>query len=161
MTEPVTHSHEEQAKRHVSWAEARNATLHCLTGCAIGEVLGMVIGSGFGLSNATTILISIVLAFAFGYSLTMRSVLRTGVTLTVALTVALAADTVSIGVMELVDNSVVLAIPGAINAQLADPIFWVSLIISLIIAFLAAWPVNRYLISRGLGHAKAHQFHSH
>lgn len=142
-----------------SWRTALQATLHCLTGCAIGEIAGMILGTAFNLSNPTTILISIILAFAFGYTLTMRGVLKAHVKLGTAFKVALAADTVSIAVMELVDNTVVAAIPGALNAQLSDWLFWVSLALSLILAFIAATPVNRLLIKRGLGHAVVHEYH--
>ena len=114
------------------WSTAAQATLHCLTGCAIGEVLGMVIGTAFGLHNAATVVLSIALAFVFGYALTMRGVLRAGVGWRTGLKVALAADTVSITIMELLDNAVVVAVPGAMNAGLASPLFWGSLAFSLI-----------------------------
>lgn len=156
-----TKAFHDSGKRYVPWKEARQATLHCLTGCAIGEILGMIIGTAFHLSNLSTIILSILLAFMFGYTLTMKSVLKTGVAFITAITVAFAADTVSITVMEIVDNTVVASIPNALNANLDNPLFWISLAISLAIAFFAAWPVNRYLISRGLGHAKMHQFHTH
>ena len=135
---------------------AVSATLHCLTGCAIGEVLGMVIGTAFGWSNWPTVLLAIVLAFFFGYALTMRSVLGSGVGLRQAVRVALAADTVSIAVMEIVDNGVVLAVPGALDAGLADVLFWASLIFSLAVAFVVTVPVNRWMIARGRGHAVVH-----
>jgi hypothetical protein len=143
----------------VPWAAAAQATLHCLTGCAIGEVLGMVIGTAFGLHSATTVVLSIVLAFGFGYALTMRGVLRAGVGWQAALKVALAADTVSITVMELLDNAVVLAVPGALNAGLTSGLFWGSLAFSLVVAFVVTTPVNRWMISRGRGHAVVHQYH--
>jgi hypothetical protein len=143
----------------VTWAAAAQATLHCLTGCAIGEVLGMVIGTAAGLHNAATVSLSIVLAFVFGYGLTMRGVLRAGVGIRTALGVALAADTVSIAVMELLDNAVVLAVPGAMDAGLDDALFWGSLAFSLIVAFLLTTPVNRWMIGRGKGHAVVHQYH--
>ena len=135
---------------------AVSATLHCLTGCAIGEVLGMVIGTAFGWSNWPTVVLAIVLAFFFGYSLTMRSVLGSGVGFRQAVQVALAADTVSIAVMEIVDNGVVLAVPGALDAGLADVLFWASLVVSLAIAFVVTVPVNRWMIARGRGHAVVH-----
>ena len=135
------------------------ATLHCLTGCAIGEVLGMVIGSAAGLHNATTVVLSIALAFLFGYGLTMRPVLRAGLGLRSALRVALAADTVSIAVMELLDNAVIVAVPGAMDAGLTSALFWASLAGSLVVAFVLTVPVNRWLISRGKGHAVVHQYH--
>ena len=144
----------------VSWAMARQATLHCLTGCAIGEVLGMVIGTALGLHNAGTVALSIVLAFFFGYALTMRGVLRAGVPLRRALTVALAADTVSIAVMELIDNTVMVAVPGALNAGLGTALFWISLAGSLLLAFVLTTPVNHWLMSRGKGHAVVHAHRS-
>ncbi|MCU1620052.1 MAG: hypothetical protein JWR41_2058, partial [Modestobacter sp.] len=111
----------------VTWAMARQATLHCLTGCAIGEVLGMVVGTSLGLHNAGTVVVSIALAFVFGYALTMRGVLRAGVPVRRALTVALAADTVSIAVMEVIDNTVMVAVPGAMDAGIGTVLFWLSL----------------------------------
>jgi len=138
---------------------AASATLHCLTGCAIGEVIGMIITTAFGWAAAPSVILSIVLAFVFGYSLSMLPLLRHGLTLKRALGLALAADTVSITVMELADNGFVLAVPGAINAGLTTALFWISLAISLVVAFAAAFPVNRYLISRGKGHAVIHEHH--
>jgi Domain of unknown function (DUF4396) len=143
----------------VTWRTAAAATLHCLTGCAIGEVLGMVIGSATGLANGATVVLSIVLAFVFGYGLTMRGVLRAGVGVRNALRLALAADTVSIAVMELVDNGVVIAIPGAMDAGLTTLLFWGSLAFSLVVAFVVTTPVNRWMISRGRGHAVVHAHH--
>ncbi len=145
--------------RGTSWRTAAQATLHCLTGCAIGEVLGMVLGTAFSLSNLPTVILSIVLAFLFGYTLTMRGVLRSGLGVRQAVTVALAADTVSIAVMELIDNATIVAIPGALNAGLIDALFWLSLAFSLVLAFLVTTPVNRWMISRGRGHAVVHQYH--
>jgi hypothetical protein len=142
-----------------TWSMAAQATLHCLTGCAIGEVFGMVIGTSFGLPNAVTVVLSIALAFVFGYALTMRGVLRSGLLLRQAVTVALAADTVSIAVMELIDNAVVVAVPGAMNAGLTTVLFWASLAASLGLAFLVTTPVNRWLMSRGKGHAVVHAMH--
>jgi uncharacterized protein DUF4396 len=138
---------------------AITATLHCLTGCAIGEVLGMVVGTGLGWGNAATVVLSIALAFLFGYSFTITPVLRSGLGLRAALGVALAADTVSIATMEVVDNAVVLLIPGAMDAGLASLLFWASLAISLVIAFVVTVPVNRALIRRGKGHAVVHRYH--
>jgi hypothetical protein len=143
----------------VPWPAAAKATLHCLTGCAIGEVLGMVIGTAAGLHNATTVILSIALAFVFGYGLTMRGVVRTGLSLRTALGVALVADTVSIAVMELLDNTVMLAVPGAMDAGLTSALFWASLAGSLVVAFLVTTPVNRAMISRGRGHAVLHSYH--
>jgi hypothetical protein len=153
------HHHDHHAAGVVTWVAAAQATLHCLTGCAIGEVLGMVIGTAFGLHNAATVVLSITLAFLFGYGLTMRGVRRAGVDLKTALTVALAADTVSIAVMELLDNAVIVAVPGAMDAGLGSVLFWASLAGSLVVAFLLTTPVNRWMISRGKGHAVAHQYH--
>ena len=145
----------------VTWAMAATATLHCLTGCAIGEVLGMVIGTATGMNNAATVVLSIALAFVFGYALTMRGVLASGIGVRQALRVALAADTVSIAVMEIVDNGVVLAVPGAMDAGLADVLFWGSLVLSLVVAFVVTTPVNRWMMSRGRGHAVVHAHHHH
>jgi len=138
---------------------AVRATVHCLTGCAIGEVLGMVIATAVGLGNAPSILLSIVLAFFFGYSLTLGPVLRAGVPLRRAARLTLASDTLSITTMEIVDNLFVVLVPGALAAGLTDSLFWWSLLVSLVIAFAAALPVNRWLIARGRGHAVVHQFH--
>ncbi|WP_030457480.1 DUF4396 domain-containing protein [Kitasatospora sp. NRRL B-11411] len=142
-----------------SWRTAAQATLHCLTGCAIGEVLGQVIGVGFGLHNGATVVLSIALAFVFGYALTMRGVLKAGLPFREALKVALAADTVSIIVMELIDNGVMVAVPGAMDAGLGQLLFWLSLAGSLVLAFLVTVPVNRWLIGRGRGHAVVHAYH--
>ena len=144
-----------------TWAMAATATLHCLTGCAIGEVLGMVIGTASGMGNAATVVLSIALAFVFGYALTMRGVLASGVGLRDALKIALAADTVSIAVMEIVDNGVILAVPGAMDAGLADCRFWGTLLFSLVVAFVVTTPVNKWMISRGRGHAVVHAHHGH
>jgi hypothetical protein len=138
---------------------AISATLHCLTGCAIGEVLGMVIGTALGWSNLSTIALAVALAFVFGYALTIRPVLKSGVPLRTAIGVAFAADTVSIAVMEIVDNGVMLAVPGAMEAGLGSWLFWVSLAFALAVAFVITVPVNRWLISRGKGHAVVHQYH--
>ena len=144
-----------------TWATAATATLHCLTGCAIGEVLGMVIGTATGMGNTATVVLSIALAFVFGYALTMRGVLASGVGLRDALKIALAADTVSIAVMEIVDNGVILAVPGAMDAGLADVLFWGTLLFSLVVAFVVTTPVNKWMISRGRGHAVVHAHHGH
>ena len=138
---------------------ALSATLHCLTGCAIGEVSGMVIGTALHWSNAATIAISVVLAFIFGYALTMRPLLAAGVTLGAATRLALAADTVSIIIMEVVDNAIMLLIPGAMDAHLTAPLFWASLAGALVIAGVAAFPANRWLIVRGRGHAVVQEHH--
>ena len=139
---------------------AISATLHCLTGCAIGEILGMVISTAWAWGATSSIVLSIVLAFVFGYSFSMFPLIKAGLDLKKALLTALAADTLSITVMELADNGFVLAVPGAIHANLDTTLFWVSLIVSLFVAFIAAFPVNRYLIARGKGHALAHQYHN-
>jgi hypothetical protein len=154
----MDHSTHQHAHR-TTWSTAAQATLHCLIGCAIGEVLGMVLGTAFGLHDAGTVVLSIVLAFVFGYALTMRGVLRAGLPLGGAVKVALAADTVSIAVMELIDNTVMVAVPGAMDAGLSDPLFWLSLAGSLALAFVLTTPVNRWLVSRGRGHAVVHQYH--
>jgi hypothetical protein len=138
---------------------AISATLHCLTGCAIGEVLGLVIATAARWGNAASIAISIALAFVFGYSLTMIPLLRAGLTLAAALPLALASDTLSIATMELLDSLTVILVPGAMDAGLGDLLFWGSLAGALFIAFWAAFPVNRWLIARGKGHAVVAEYH--
>jgi hypothetical protein len=138
---------------------ALSATLHCLAGCSIGEIAGMVISSALGWSALASVVLSIVLAFIFGYGLSIWPVLRHGVSPRKALAIVLAADTVSITVMELSDNIFILLVPGAIHAGLSTLLFWWSLLVSLAVAGAAAFPVNRYLIARGKGHAAAHQYH--
>jgi hypothetical protein len=140
---------------------AIQATLHCLTGCAIGEILGMFIATALGLSNALSIAISVVLAFTFGYALTLGPVLRAGVPMKQALRLTFASDTLSITTMEIVDNAFILIIPGAMAAGLTDGLFWWSLLASLVIAFAVTVPVNRWLIARGRGHAVVHELHAH
>lgn len=140
---------------------ALSATVHCLTGCAIGEVLGMVVGTALAWSNGATIALSIVLAFMFGYALTMMPLLRAGLTIGSAAGLAFAADTISIAVMETIDNLIMVAIPGAMDAGLGSGLFWGSLAGSLIVAGAAAFPVNRWLIDRGRGHAVVHRHHGH
>jgi hypothetical protein len=135
------------------------ATTHCLTGCAIGEILGMAIATAAGLGNFTSIVVAIVLAFVFGYSLTVWPVLRAGLSLRQAAGVALAADTVSIVIMEAVDNGFIAVVPGALDAGLGDAKFWWSIVVGLAIAFGPAWAVNRWLIARGKGHAVMHEYH--
>jgi Domain of unknown function (DUF4396) len=139
--------------------QAVSATLHCLTGCAIGEVLGMVIGTALGWSAWPTVALAVVLAFFFGYLLTIRPVLRSGLRFGQAVKVALAADTLSIAVMEIVDNAIILAVPGAMDAGLGSPLFWGSLAFALAVAFVVTVPVNRWMIGRGRGHAVVHQHH--
>jgi hypothetical protein len=141
------------------WKTAVSATLHCLTGCAIGEVLGMVIGTALGWHNAATVVLSVALAFVFGYALTMRSALGHGMALGAAFQVALAADTVSILVMEVVDNAIVVLVPGAMDAGLTSALFWGSLVVALAVAFVVTVPVNRWMIARGKGHAVVHEMH--
>ncbi|MFI1352231.1 DUF4396 domain-containing protein [Streptomyces sp. NPDC020898] len=156
-----THAHQ-QAHQHTpgaTWAIAVQATLHCLTGCAIGEVLGMVIGTALGWGDVPTLILAITLAFFFGYALTLRGVLKAGVGLKAAIRVALAADTLSIAVMELIDNGVILFWPGAMDAELADASFWWVLAIALAAAFVITTPVNKWMIGRGKGHAVVHQYH--
>lgn len=134
------------------------ATAHCLTGCAIGEVLGMVIGTSIGLDNVQTIILAVTLAFLFGYTLTIFPLLK-AMSLKKALALAFASDTISISVMELVDNTVMVLIPGAMHANVNTLLFWESLAFSLMVAFVAAYPVNYYLISKGKGHAVMHDHH--
>jgi hypothetical protein len=138
---------------------AFSATAHCLTGCAIGEVLGLAIGTVLGWGNVATIVLAIVLAFFFGYSLTMLPLLRAGLSLATALPLAFASDTLSITIMETVDNLIVVLIPGAMDAGLSSALFWGSLAFALAVAFVAAFPVNRWLIARGKGHAVVHEYH--
>src|SRR3954469_24990389 len=153
------HDHHDQPNGRALTKSAVSATLHCLTGCAIGEVLGLVLATWWGWSNGPSIALAIVLAFVFGYSLTIAPVLRSGLALKTAIGVALAADTVSILTMEIVDNAVVLAVPGAMDVGLTDALFWGSLVVSLVVAFAITVPVNRALIARGKGHAVVHQYH--
>jgi uncharacterized protein DUF4396 len=136
---------------------ALSATLHCLTGCAIGEVLGVVIGTALGLATGPTIALGILLAFVFGYTLTSLPLLRGGLALAAVIPIALASDTLSIATMEIVDNTIVVAIPGAMDAGLGDLLFWGSLSFSLFVAGFAAYPVNRWLLQRGKGHTAVHE----
>jgi hypothetical protein len=138
---------------------AFSATAHCLTGCAIGEVLGLMIGTALGWGNVATIALAVVLAFFFGYSLTMLPLLRSGLALASVLPLAFASDTLSITIMEIVDNLIMVVIPGAMEAGLASLLFWGSLAFALAVAFVAAFPVNRWLIARGKGHAVVHEYH--
>jgi Domain of unknown function (DUF4396) len=162
MAAHQAHGHQEHqtgTSGSALWRTAVSATLHCLTGCAIGEVLGLALSTWWGWSNGPSIVLAVVLAFVFGYSLTMAPVLRAGVPLRRAVAVAFAADTVSIATMEVMDNAVVLAVPGAMDAGLRDLLFWGSLALSLVVAFLVTVPVNRSLIARGKGHAVVHAYH--
>ena len=136
---------------------AVSATLHCLTGCAIGEIAGVAIGTALGLANGPTIALGILLAFVFGYSLTSLPLLRAGLALAVVVPIALASDTLSITVMEIVDNAIIVVIPGAMDAGLADVLFWGSLSFALFVAGFAAYPVNRWLLQRGKGHTAVHE----
>jgi uncharacterized protein DUF4396 len=138
---------------------ALSATTHCLTGCGIGEVLGLGGGTALGLGNAATLVLGIVLAYAFGYGLTLVPLVRAGIPLLRASGITMAAETLSITTMEIVDNLVVIAVPGAMDSGLADVLFWATLAASLAVAFVAAYPVNRWLVSRGLGHALVHGSH--
>jgi hypothetical protein len=138
---------------------AARATTHCLTGCAIGEVLGLVVGTALNWSTAATIVLAVALAFVFGYGLTLWPLVAAGTGLGAALGLAFVADTLSITVMEIVDNAIVILIPGAMDAGLASPLFWASLAVALAIAWVAAFPVNRWLIARGRGHAVIHGRH--
>ena len=149
----------DHSTHRTGWRPAVSATLHCLTGCAIGEVLGMVLATWWGWGTWPSVVLSVVLAFVFGYTLTVSSVLRASVPLRRALRVALAADTLSILVMEIVDNTVMVVVPGALTAGLADLLFWGSLVFSLALAFVVTVPVNRWMIARGRGHAVVHEYH--
>jgi hypothetical protein len=162
--EPIPHRHSPPEPGHAGTGGGLTrmaviATAHCLTGCAIGEVLGLALGTALGWSNGGTIGLAIVLAFAFGYGLTMAPLLRSGLSVRAAVSVALAADTVSILVMEVMDNATVLVIPGAMDAGLGSALFWGSLVAALGVAFVVTVPVNRALIRRGRGHAVVHQHH--
>jgi hypothetical protein len=159
--EAATHPHHEHHEMPTSGsaltAVSISATLHCLTGCALGEIAGVAIGTALGFSNLATILLAIGLAFLFGYSLTSLPLLRAGLALAAVIPIALASDTLSIATMEVVDNLILLVIPGAMDAGLDTLLFWGSLAFALAIAFLVAVPVNRWLIARGKGHAAVHE----
>ena len=160
-TEHSEHEHHGPARLRGSdlTRSAISATTHCLTGCAIGEILGMVLATWWGWGNVASIVLAVVLAFLFGYSLTIRPILRAGIGLRRAIGVAFAADTVSITVMEMMDNAFIVAVPNALTAGLADGLFWWSLLASLAVAFVVTVPVNRTLIARGRGHAVVHAYH--
>jgi hypothetical protein len=157
----ITHIADAHAPQQSLNRLAASATTHCLTGCAIGEVLGVVIGTILGWGNFETIVLAIALAFHFGYSFTVVPLLRAGLAFGAVLPIALAADTFSITVMEIVDNAILLVIPGAMEAGLGDLLFWGSLAFALGVAWVAAFPVNRWLISKGRGHAVVHEYHRH
>lgn len=162
-----THVHHDAARAQAHAAGtslnrlAFTATVHCLSGCATGEVLGLVIGTALGWANVPTIALAVILAFLFGYAFTMIPLLRAGIAFGAVLKLALAADTASVLIMEIVDNAIMLVIPGAMDAGLDSGLFWGSLAIALLIAAVFAFPVNRWLISRGKGHAVVHQHHAH
>ncbi len=151
--------HDAHGSQAAGWGTAVSATLHCLTGCAIGEVLGMVLATWWGWSVWPSVALAVTLAFFFGYLLTMQAVLRAGLTFRAAVKVALAADTISILVMEVVDNAVLVAVPGAMEAGLASYLFWGALAFALAVAFVVTVPVNKWMIGRGRGHAVMHQYH--
>jgi hypothetical protein len=163
MTHDHAHHHNQDAKPEGAALSklAWSATLHCLTGCAIGEVLGMVLGTAWGWGNIETIALAVLLAFFFGYSLTILPLLRSKLPLRRVLGLAFASDTISITIMEIVDNLIMVVIPGAMDAGLAHPLFWGALSFSLVVAAAAAFPVNRWLIARGRGHAVLHEHHKH
>ena len=150
-----THVHEATSLNRL----ALQATVHCLTGCGIGEILGLLIATQLGWHDLPSIVLAVVLAFVFGYALTLRPLLGSGMAIRTAMGLALAADTVSITVMEIVDNAIILAIPGAMDAAITDALFWASLAVALLVAGIAAYPVNRWLIARGRGHAVVHDHH--
>jgi hypothetical protein len=152
------HDHDHATTGGVN-AMAVSATLHCLTGCAIGEIAGLMIGTAAGLANGWTVALSVALAFFFGYTLSTLPLVKAGLSVGAALSVVLAADTLSIATMEVVDNLVMTVIPGAMDAGLVNVVFWVGMMIALTAAFFAAYPVNRYLLQRGKGHALLHQYH--
>jgi hypothetical protein len=161
MTSHAHHAEHGGGHADRSWSTAISATLHCLTGCAIGEVLGMILATWWGWGDAASIALAVGLAFVFGYTLTMAPLLRAGLALGAAVPVALAADTISIAVMEIVDNAVLLLYPGAMDAGLDSFLFWGALALALAVAFVITVPVNRWMISRGKGHAVVHEYHGH
>ncbi len=155
------HHHELPSPGGALSAVAFSATLHCLTGCAIGEILGMVLGTAFGFSDWGTIVLAVALAFAFGYGLTSLPLLRAGLAMSAVVPIALATDTFSIATMEVVDNAIMLLVPGAMEAGIGDLLFWGALSAALVVAGLVAFPVNRWLITRGKGHAVLHNSGHH
>jgi hypothetical protein len=161
------HAHEEGEHAHESHSDgslnrlAFSATTHCLTGCAIGEVTGMAIATALGWSNVGQIGLAVALAFFFGYTLTSIPLFRAGLTFAAALPIILATDTVSIAIMEVIDNLVVILVPGALHAHVTDPLLWGSIALGFAIAFPFAWWANRYMLARGKGHALVHQYHHH
>jgi hypothetical protein len=161
MSAEAHHHHELPTSGRALNAVALSATLHCLTGCAIGEVLGMVIGTALGFSQWGTVALAVALAFLFGYSLTSLPLLRAGLALSAVVPIALATDTFSIAVMEIVDNALMVAIPGAMESGVGDVLFWGALSFALVVAGVIAFPVNRWLITRGRGHAVLHNSGHH
>ena len=168
MSKQGTHDHHMDHGHHHAGHEQMNlnkmaasATLHCLTGCAIGEVAGLVIGTALGWGNVPTIVLAIVLAFIFGFTLSTLPLKKAGLGFFAALSIVFAADTLSIATMEVVDNTVMAVIPGAMNAGLVEPLFWISMPIALAVAYVAAYPVNRYLLTKGKGHALVMKYHGH
>lgn len=156
------HAHSEHAHHEPTMnthSMAVSATLHCITGCAIGEIIGLIIGTIIGLSTGANIALAVVLSFLFGYSLSMLPLLKNGLSFKKALPIILAADTLSILTMEIVDNSVMAAVPGAMGAGLVNPLYWITMPLSLVAAFFVAVPINKYLLNRGKGHALVHEYH--
>jgi hypothetical protein len=160
-------AHEEHSEHHHghehhdmdSWSMAAIATLHCLTGCSLGEVVGLIVGTATGMSNFKNIILATLLAFVFGFTLSTLPLLKAGLNFVKAISIVAAADTLSIAAMELADNTVMWFIPGAMDATLIDPLYWLSMPVSLIAAFAVAWPVNYYLLKRHMGHALTMQYH--
>ncbi len=163
MSQQTAHAHQEHHHHELPTsgraldAMALSATVHCLTGCAIGEVLGVIIGTALGWSNWPTVALAVVLAFLFGYALTSLPLLRAGLALSVVIPIALASDTLSIATMEVVDNAIILIVPGAMEAGLSSLLFWGSLAVALVVAGMVAFPVNRWLLARGKGHTRVHE----
>jgi hypothetical protein len=162
MNSHETHDHHQDTMPEQSGIRsmAANATLHCLTGCAIGEISGLIVGTALGLSNGLTVAISIVLSFIFGFSLSTLPLLKSGLSFFAALSIVMAADTLSIATMEITDNAVMVIVPGAMNASLINPLLWATMPLSLIIAFFAAYPVNKHLLTKGKGHALVMKYHT-
>lgn len=153
-TQHTPHTSHENTTNKMAFA----ATLHCLTGCAIGEIAGLLIGTAFGLSTLMTIILAVVLAFIFGFALSALPLLKAGLSIGAALAVVIPADSLSIATMEVVDNAVMAAVPGAMNAGIVNPVFWLSMSFALVVAFFAAYPVNKYLLKRNKGHALTMQY---
>jgi len=167
MHDHESHAHHDHESRHTHHGDmdlnkmAASATLHCLTGCALGEVTGLIIGTALGWSMLPTIMLAVALAFVFGFTLSTLPLRKAGLGFFAALSIVFAADTLSIAVMELVDNAVMALIPGAMSAGLVDPLFWISMPIALTAAYFAAYPLNRYLLTKGKGHALVMKYHGH